>query len=131
MSLLTLPPEKLPCCGVYAVSCHLQKEFREVAAHVKILLKKSHAWKGRLTDAEMTMIINSYNLNIQKVGGRRSTLKMFAIEQLESSIVYITGHFIYVNEGYVFDQYHQQGIIFSEYLKKRGSKTVKKIYKLS
>ena len=113
-----LKPVAAPLCGAYAVGLAAGLSWQTVFADARRLFNRSDRWKGRLFFFELISLLTHYGIEHRKIPGMAPlVLEKLAAEipPDETHIVCMTGHFVLLHGGRIFDQHFPLGERISDY----------------
>jgi hypothetical protein len=125
MKSLDIPPQ-LPCCGVASLCYLTETHFVDMFLEIKETFNFDDDWYGGTTLPEVLLMLIYKEYDFEEIDFDK-TLEEFAGENSEKYIVNVPGHFVYVGENLIHDQYG----VFSPGGSAYSSKKIRKVVKIS
>lgn len=103
-----------PVCGIYAAALAANVPFHQSMAAAKLVVRKARhsAWKGRMYGDELKQLMKTLGVATVELEGYADQTLASAAKQLGTEahyVIFITGHFLTLHNGLVYDQSHKTG----------------------
>ena len=99
---------RLPCCGLYALSSQFDVDIQSVYDSMAEMFNKKKNWKGRTHNIQRWQWVNKHNHKWERVKGHRNKQVLTAIKSLDPNETYdieTGGHCLTYRNGLLIDQY--------------------------
>ena len=126
-----LKPISAPLCGPYAIALAAVRPLDEVFAQAQSILGRAQQWRGRIQRGEIITLMRSLDVPFRVLRDCQGKSLAETLKDLDFGsqfLVNITGHYVIVLDGLIFDQHFPLGEPIATYRWRRRS--VRRVFEI-